>query len=87
MRTQGFPLPSAGEDKGEGESVVAALRHCASVVSGFSAKAYVEKLLELEREARQKRLGAWVASANMNSKTKTLLGLTPANRMAILIMS
>jgi endonuclease YncB( thermonuclease family) len=39
--------------------------------SGEKAKAYVERLEILEREARQKRLGIWTSSADQKAETQT----------------
>lgn len=39
--------------------------------TGEKAKAYVERLERLEREARQKRLGVWASSAEKRTETQT----------------
>jgi len=43
----------------------------ANLPTGEKAKAYVERLEGLEREARQKRLGLWASSAEMITETQT----------------
>jgi endonuclease YncB( thermonuclease family) len=39
--------------------------------TGEKAKAYIEKLEGLEREARQQRLGVWDSSADQKAGTQT----------------
>ena len=43
----------------------------ANLPTGEKAKAYAEKLEQLEREARQKRLGIWGSAARKVSETQT----------------
>jgi len=43
----------------------------ANLPTGEKAKAYAEKLEQLEREARQKRLGIWGSAAKKVSETQT----------------
>ncbi len=43
----------------------------ANLPTGEKAKAYAEKLEQLEREARQKRLGIWGSAAKKISETQT----------------
>jgi len=42
-----------------------------NVPTGEKAKAYVERLEELEREARQRRLGIWASSPEQGAETQT----------------